>query len=158
MRYKTVILSLIMLIFSSANAIEYLLPEEFDDIKLSVTSSQIVSIDMKSPNSSRTFPISTGSGVVYVKYKCGAVPKIQCKVGIPAIYSAPITITLLNDRRKSIPIVTYDLVAEDQGANWYVCMMIGGDDGKAYLTTGSSISPSNTNKSNATVITYQECK
>jgi len=117
----------------------FILPPEWDDIKFSVRSPDVIRIyEQNYVLSASSYPFTIADRVISTRLKCVRVPKIPCSTGNVFVYGA-ITATYLV---KQNPNGTYTmpnlkrtlLLAEDGGDHFRVCPVIFTDDWGSFFT------------------------
>lgn len=98
---------------------EYIVPQEYDNTINAVESSSRVLISNTSPIFSSVPKVIGGQNV---RFRCVAVPKIDCRATTPRVIASTSEFSLREPTtNKLVGIFAYDTFSEDAGANWNVC-------------------------------------
>ena len=114
---------LIAAVIGIGNAAEYIIPPEYDNLVNGQSSKVEVLITNSSPfYSTNTFNLQGST----VKYRCAAVPKINCGNGytptlIPSLKKAPILKDSVHTEQINSYQIDVQVDADVHGSNFYVC-------------------------------------
>ncbi len=130
---------------------QVIVPQIIDDISKSYTSYTVVKINEKSSLSSRYYSINLKP----YKFKCEKILKLKCKSKVE-VY-AYLTSFYLVREKDGISVgdylSSYQIIAEDLGDSYNICIGVLGGSGSVYFTDKS-----NDSQSYAYIEVIQVCK
>ena len=114
---KKILLGLITITF--VFGAEYIVPPEFDNTVMATESEIKVLISNTLPTLSTTKRVIGGKNV---RYRCLAVPKIDCRATVPRVVLTASEVSLRDtSTNKLVNIYAYDVFEEELGTDWMVC-------------------------------------